>query len=56
MPPTAQAAMSIQVITSNNIRAMRKQVTAKKSGWEKPRVNFVMINVDAAFDENTKTG
>ena len=46
---TATAAMSIRIITDNNIRALRKKSDTWKSKWIKPREGFVFINVDAGF-------
>jgi ribonuclease HI len=49
-PTNSVAAMSIQVITTNNIRSLRKNSIKKQSVWAKPREGYVLINVDASFN------
>jgi ribonuclease HI len=49
-PTNSVAAMSIQVITTNNIRSLRKNSIKKQSVWAKPREDYVLINVDASFN------
>jgi hypothetical protein len=48
--------MSIRVITQNNIRVLRKNSVKRKSSWNKPKENFVLINVDASFVPENFTG
>jgi hypothetical protein len=42
--------MSIRVITTNNIRAIRKNSENKKSAWIKAKEGHVMVSVDASFN------
>jgi ribonuclease HI len=53
--PIARSAVSIMVLTLNYMKAMKKQPQIK-DGWKKPREDYVKVNVDASFDENTGTG
>jgi ribonuclease HI len=48
------AAMSIQIITTNNTRAMKKKSEKRKSVWTKPKEVYVLINVDASYDPDTR--
>ena len=56
VPPNSVAAMSIRVITENNIRALRKSGSIRKSKWSRPKEGFVLINVDASFNEESLSG
>jgi hypothetical protein len=42
--------MSIRIVTTNNIRAMKKNPKKRKSVWTKPKEGYVLINVDASYD------
>jgi hypothetical protein len=46
--------MSIQVLVTNFVRAMDRKKKEKESCWK--REGFVSINVDAAFDFETRKG
>ena len=50
VPTNTITTMYIQVITENNIRALRKNPITRRSKWVKPREGFVMINIDASFN------
>ena len=56
VPPNAIAAMSIRIITENNIRASRKKSASRQTKWVKPREGFLMINVDASFNADNFSG
>jgi hypothetical protein len=46
--------MSIQIITTNNTIAMKKNSEKRKSVWTKPKEVYVLINVDASYDPDTR--
>jgi hypothetical protein len=45
VPTLSIAAMSIQVITANDMRALKKNAVRKKSEWDNPREGFVHISM-----------
>jgi hypothetical protein len=38
------------------MEALKKSAVKQKEGWKKPLEDFIMINVDAAFDVDSGNG
>jgi hypothetical protein len=53
-----RTAMSITVLASNFSAAAKSKGGSgiRRHGWERPSKGLIKLNVDASFDENTKTG
>jgi ribonuclease HI len=51
-----RSAMSIRVLAMNYMNAAKKPGEKQKEGWKKPLEGNLMINVDAAFDEDSGKG
>jgi hypothetical protein len=51
-------AMFITVLASNFATAAKSKDESgiRKHGWKRPSKGLIKLNVDASFDENTKTG
>jgi ribonuclease HI len=58
VPPPLRSAMPIIVLSANYLAAARSKGDGRirKNGWEKPPKGLVKLNVDASYDENSKTG
>ena len=51
----ARSAMSIVVLSQNYINATKKEAR-EKEGWKRPIEDFVKLNIDGSFNEETGTG
>jgi hypothetical protein len=51
----ARCAMPIRALVANHSKAV-SEMTCKRHGWFKPRLGFVKLNVDAAFNSEYQTG
>ena len=52
----ARSALAIAALTANYLKAMKKTVEPRKSGWSKPLEGFVKLNVDASFRAHSLQG
>jgi hypothetical protein len=48
--------MSFQIITTNNIKALKKNSINKKSVWIRAKGGHIMVNVDASFNSENLMG
>jgi hypothetical protein len=51
-----RSAMSIRVLAKNYMTALKKPDAKQREGWKKPLEGCLLINVDAAFDEDSGKG
>ena len=49
-------AMAIRALVANYTMASDAKATIKRHGWERPRSNYVKLNVDGAFDPDLLKG
>jgi ribonuclease HI len=52
----AKSAQAIAATALNYWRALKKNARDRSIGWEKPREDFVKLNVDAAFSSDSCSG
>jgi hypothetical protein len=52
IPPIPKCAASIRGLAANYAKATKVQSAIVKQTWEKPRSNFLKLNVDAAYNDN----
>jgi ribonuclease HI len=51
-----QSAQAISVLALNYFRALKRNAGIRRHGWEKPKEDFVKLNIDAAFSHEFFTG
>jgi hypothetical protein len=54
--PVSRMVMLIQVLAANFVRAATTKKKEKKSSWARAGEGFVSVNVDAAFNIQTRRG
>jgi hypothetical protein len=52
----AQSAQAISALALNYFRALKKNAGIRRHGWEKPKEDFVKLNIDAAFSHEYLSG
>ena len=54
----SRTAMAITILAANYSAALKSKsiVGVRRHGWQKPPEGIVKLNVDASFQEGTKTG
>jgi ribonuclease HI len=55
LKPT-QSALSISALALNYFRALKKNAGIRRHGWERPKEDFVKLNIDAAFSHEYFSG